>query len=100
MDFIVGLPLTARMFDSIWVIVDRLSKSAHFIPIHTHYDGRRYVELYITHVLSRTSEDDNLRLRFIIYHSLLGATARVPQDSFDPQFGLSFADRWSNGASQ
>jgi hypothetical protein len=35
MYFIVGLPLMARKFDSIWVIVDRLSKSAHFIPVHT-----------------------------------------------------------------
>jgi hypothetical protein len=32
MDFIVGLPLTAHKFDSIWVIMDRLTKSAHFIP--------------------------------------------------------------------
>jgi hypothetical protein len=32
MDFIGGLPLMACKFDSIWVIVDRLSKSAHFIP--------------------------------------------------------------------
>jgi hypothetical protein len=38
MYFIVGLPLTAHKFDSIWVIVDRLSKSAHFIPIHTNYN--------------------------------------------------------------
>jgi hypothetical protein len=37
MDFIMGLPLTACKFDSIWVIVDRLSKSAHFIPINTKY---------------------------------------------------------------
>jgi hypothetical protein len=51
MDFIVGLPLTARKFDSIWVIVDRVSKSAHFIPVHTDYDARRYVEIYIAHVL-------------------------------------------------
>jgi hypothetical protein len=39
MDFVVGLPLMARKFDSIWVIVDQLSKSTHFIPIHTHYDA-------------------------------------------------------------
>jgi hypothetical protein len=51
MDFIVGLPLTARKFDSIWVIMDRLSKSAHFVPIRTRYDARRYVEIYITCVL-------------------------------------------------
>jgi hypothetical protein len=38
MDFIVGLPLTAHKFDLIWVIMDRLSKSAHFILVHTHYD--------------------------------------------------------------
>jgi hypothetical protein len=36
-DFIVGLPLTSLKFDSIWVIVDRLTKSAHFIPVNTTY---------------------------------------------------------------
>jgi hypothetical protein len=51
MDFIVGLPMTALKFDSIWVIVDRLSKSDHFIPVHTLYDARRYVEIYIACML-------------------------------------------------
>jgi hypothetical protein len=37
MDFIVGLPMMARKFDSIWVIIDRLSKSAYFIPVNTKY---------------------------------------------------------------
>jgi hypothetical protein len=51
MDFIVSLPMMACKFDSIWVIMDRLSKSAHFIPIRTHYDARKYVEIYIACVL-------------------------------------------------
>jgi hypothetical protein len=51
MDFIVGLHLTACKFDSIWVIADLLSKSAHFIPIHTRYDAQKYVEIYIARVL-------------------------------------------------
>jgi hypothetical protein len=51
MDFIVGLPLTARKIDSIQVIVDRLSKSIRFIPIHTRYGARRYVEIYIARML-------------------------------------------------
>jgi hypothetical protein len=44
MEFIVGLPLTSHKFDLIWVMIDQLSKSAHFIPVHTHYDARWYVE--------------------------------------------------------
>jgi hypothetical protein len=51
MDFIVGLPLTAHKFNSIWVIVDRLSKSAHFIPIHTNYNVQKYAGIYIARVL-------------------------------------------------
>jgi hypothetical protein len=51
MDFIMGLPLMARKFDSIWVIVDRLSKSTHFIPVHTNYNVQKYAGIYIAHVL-------------------------------------------------
>jgi hypothetical protein len=51
MEFIVGLPMTAHKFNSIWAIVDRLFKFAHFIPVHTSYDARRYVEIYIARVL-------------------------------------------------
>jgi hypothetical protein len=51
MDFIVGLPMTACKFDSIWVILDRLSKSAHFIPVNTNYKVQKNAEIYIAHVL-------------------------------------------------
>jgi hypothetical protein len=51
MDFIVGLPMTARKFDSIWVIMDQFSKSAHFIPVNIKYRVKKYTEIYITCVL-------------------------------------------------
>jgi murein L,D-transpeptidase YafK len=51
MDFIVGLPLTARKKDSIWVIVDRLTKTAHFIAMHTTYSVQDYVELYVDQIV-------------------------------------------------
>jgi hypothetical protein len=51
MDFIVGLPLTAHKFDSIWVIVDRFTKSIHFIPTNTKYQVEKFAEIYIAHVL-------------------------------------------------
>jgi hypothetical protein len=51
MNFIVGLHLTAHKFDSIWVTVDQLSKSAHFIPVHTNYNVQKYTWIYIACVL-------------------------------------------------
>jgi hypothetical protein len=51
MHFIVGLPLTARKFNLIWVIVDRLTKSAHFIPVYTNYNIQKYAEIYVARVL-------------------------------------------------
>ena len=51
MDFIIGLPLTSKKHDSIWVIVDRLTKSAHFIPVATTYRVSKYAELYIENIV-------------------------------------------------
>jgi hypothetical protein len=51
MDFIMSLPLTACMFDSIWVIVDRLSTFAHFVLVSTTYKVQKYAETYIARVL-------------------------------------------------
>jgi hypothetical protein len=51
MDFIVGLPLTACKFNSIWVIVDRLTKFTHFILVNTNYNTQKYDEIYVAHVL-------------------------------------------------
>jgi hypothetical protein len=51
MDFSVGLPMTARKFDLIWEIMDRLSKSTHFIPVNTKYRVEKYAEIYIARVL-------------------------------------------------
>jgi hypothetical protein len=52
MDFIVGLPRTAKGFDSIWVIIDRLTEIAHFLPVKTYYPGITYAQMYIARILS------------------------------------------------
>ena len=51
MDFIVGIPNTSQKHDSIWVIVDRLTKTAHFLPVHTTYSAKRYAEIYLDQVV-------------------------------------------------
>jgi len=51
MDFIVGLPNTTQKHDSIWVIVDRLTKSAHFLLVHTTYNAKKYAEIYLDRIV-------------------------------------------------
>ena len=51
MDFIVGLSRTQKGYDSIWVVVDRLAKSAHFLPVKTLYPAKKYAELYMDRIL-------------------------------------------------
>ena len=51
MDFMVGLPLTRRRHDSVWVVVDRLTKLAHFLPVRTDYSLNKLTELYIKEIV-------------------------------------------------
>ena len=47
----MGLPRTKRGYDSIWVIVDRLTKVAHFLLVKTTDSGARLAELYIESIV-------------------------------------------------
>jgi IS30 family transposase len=51
MDFIVGLPRTLADYDSIWAVVDRLTKLAHFIPVKTSYSSAVLAELYMSQII-------------------------------------------------
>ena len=52
MDFVTGLSRSSGGHDSIWVIVDHLTKVAHFIPVNTTYDVNKLSSLYIEHIVS------------------------------------------------
>jgi hypothetical protein len=52
MDFITGVPRTSKGYGSIWVIVDRLAKVAHFIPVKTTYKVSQLAELYMARIVS------------------------------------------------
>ncbi|KAG8498858.1 hypothetical protein CXB51_005230 [Gossypium anomalum] len=51
MDFVSRLPLTPMKKDSVWVIVDRLTKSAHFIPTCTDYSLQKLAKLYMAEIV-------------------------------------------------
>ena len=53
MDFITKLPRTSKGYDSIWVIVDRLTKSAHFLPICESYSSERLAGIFIKEIVAR-----------------------------------------------
>jgi transposase InsO family protein len=51
MDFVVGLPRTRAGYDSIWVVVDPLTKVVHFIPFKTTYNSAVLAELYMSQIV-------------------------------------------------
>nr|GEY02028.1 reverse transcriptase domain-containing protein [Tanacetum cinerariifolium] len=53
MDFIDKLPRTGSGHDSIWVIIDRLTKSAYFLAIHEDYKIEKLARLYINEIVAR-----------------------------------------------
>nr|GEY07911.1 putative reverse transcriptase domain-containing protein [Tanacetum cinerariifolium] len=53
MDFITKLSRTQSGYDSIWVIVDRLTKSAHFIPVNEKFKTKKLVRLYLKEIVCK-----------------------------------------------
>ncbi|GKB35883.1 putative reverse transcriptase domain-containing protein [Tanacetum coccineum] len=53
MDFVIKLPRTSSGHDTIWVIVDRLTKSAHFLPLRKDYKMERLARLYLNEIVAR-----------------------------------------------
>src|SRR6266508_48219 len=93
MDFIIGLPRTPKGNDSIWVIIDRLTKTAHFLPVRTDFSARKYADLYVARIVSlhgvpKTITSDR-RSQFASHfwkhlHSTLG-TQLIHSSAYHPQ---------------
>ena len=52
MDFVFKLPPTVQRHDGIWVVVDRLTKSGHFLPIREKFSPRKLAKLFMNHIVS------------------------------------------------
>ena len=51
MDFMTGLPRSSKVYDSIWAIVDQMTKLAHFLPIKTTDPVRKLAKLYLKKIM-------------------------------------------------
>ena len=51
MDFVTGLPMTRRKNDTVWVIVDRFTKSTHFLPMRVNLPLQQLAELYMSKIV-------------------------------------------------
>ena len=51
MDFVIGLSRSTKGYDSIWVIIDRLTKSVHFLPICKTYMAGQYAKLFLERIV-------------------------------------------------
>ncbi|WVZ63738.1 hypothetical protein U9M48_013346 [Paspalum notatum var. saurae] len=76
-DFIVGLPRTQKGYNSTWVVVDRLTKVAHFIPVNTTYSGAKLAELYISRIFSYNNSYQ-ASLKKSPFEALYGKRCRSP----------------------
>ncbi|GJS93962.1 putative reverse transcriptase domain-containing protein [Tanacetum coccineum] len=72
MDFVTKLPSTSRGHDTIWVVMDRLTKSAHFLPMYEDYKMERLARIYLNEIVARhgvpisiiSDHDSRFTLRF------------------------------------
>ena len=53
MDFITGLPMTKKHKDMIWVVIDRLTKSAHFLAVNQRDNAEKLVDVYVKEIVSK-----------------------------------------------
>lgn len=63
MDFVIGLPRTKSNHDAVWVIIDRLTKSAHFLPINERYTMDKLVDIYPKEIVMRRGGPSRLSIR-------------------------------------
>src|SRR4051794_27870703 len=99
MDFITVLPTSSRGNDSIWVIVDQLSKVAHFLPVKTTYQSSKLAELYIARIVSLHGVPKNIP-KNLVYLEILEESSRRFRNPPRFQYRVSPSDQRTNGASK
>ena len=89
MDFVIHLPRTLRKHEAVWVMVDRITKSIHFLTVQITFTLEELCRLYIQEII---------RLHGVpisIYGSFLGEFPKIHGDMVDDDNCFSSTDGWS-----
>ncbi|XP_071928108.1 uncharacterized protein [Coffea arabica] len=82
MDFVSGLPKTQKGHDAVWVIVDLLTKSAHFLPVNMKYSMDKLARLYMDEIVTplrsvTVGRGKKLQPRFVGPYTILQRVGKV-----------------------
>ncbi|GKD55411.1 putative reverse transcriptase domain-containing protein [Tanacetum coccineum] len=96
MDFITKLPKMAAGFNSIWVIVDRLTKSAHFLPMRETDSTEKLMRLYMKEIVARHALGTQLNLSTAYHPQTDGQSERTIQTLEDMlrAYVIDFGNGW------
>ena len=99
MDFVTHLPWTQRRHDAAWVIVDRLTKSAHFLAFQMTFTLEEFYRVYIREIVPATWSVSLYRIgqRSQVYGTLLEEFPKVYGDTVDDEHCVSSTNRWLVG---
>nr|GEV47980.1 putative reverse transcriptase domain-containing protein [Tanacetum cinerariifolium] len=88
MDFVTKLPKTSSGHDKIWVIMDRLTKSARFLPMRVDYKMDRLARLYLNDIIARHDTDDQSESTIQTLEEMLRACVFEFEGSYDVRLPL------------
>ena len=95
MDFVTHLPWTPRGHDAVWVIVDRLTKSAHFLAVRMTFTLERFCRLYIQKIVRLHGVPVSIvSNRAEVYGALLEQFPKVYGHTADHEYNFPPTDIW------
>ena len=92
MDFVTHLPRTLRNHDAMWVIMDWLTKSAHFLAVRMTFTLEEFYKLYIQEIVRLHGVPVSIRLESQVYDSFLGEFPESLGDAVDDEHCFSSTD--------
>ena len=99
MDFVLGLPRTQKSYDSIWVVVDQLTKSARFIPFKYMYSAEDYATIFIDEILCHHGIPLSIILdRGAQFTQILEIISKMVGHYGEVEHCFSYPKGWTSGA--